>query len=121
MIAAGSPAFQQKSARGLSAGEVTRGRRAGARALGADHHGELAAASASLATIATTSPFIGLFGTVVGIIHAFQDIADARQAAASTTVSQGIAEALVTTALGLVVADAGGLDVQLPDARRTRV
>ena len=29
----------------------------------------------SLATIATTSPFIGLFGTVIGIVHAFQDIA----------------------------------------------
>lgn len=57
-----------------------------------------------LATIATTAPFVGLFGTVVGIIHAFQDIATAQGAGGFETVSQGIAEALVATALGLVVA-----------------
>lgn len=57
-----------------------------------------------LATIATTAPFVGLFGTVVGIIHAFQDIAAAQGAGGFETVSQGIAEALVATALGLVVA-----------------
>lgn len=57
-----------------------------------------------LATIATTAPFVGLFGTVVGIIHAFEDIATAQGAGGFETVSQGIAEALVATALGLVVA-----------------
>jgi biopolymer transport protein ExbB/TolQ len=58
----------------------------------------------SLATIATTAPFIGLFGTVVGIVHAFRDIAAGGGGAGVTAISQGIAEALVTTALGLVVA-----------------
>lgn len=57
-----------------------------------------------LATIATTAPFVGLFGTVIGIIHAFEDIATAQGAGGFETVSQGIAEALVATALGLVVA-----------------
>lgn len=57
-----------------------------------------------LATIATTAPFIGLFGTVVGIIHAFEDIARAQGAGGFEVVSKGIAEALVATALGLVVA-----------------
>jgi biopolymer transport protein ExbB/biopolymer transport protein TolQ len=58
---------------------------------------------ASLATIATTAPFIGLFGTVVGIIHAFSQIGESG-AGGFQVVSQGISEALVTTALGLVVA-----------------
>ena len=58
----------------------------------------------SLATIATTAPFIGLFGTVIGIVHAFEDIASSGGQGGFATVSQGIAEALLTTALGLVVA-----------------
>ena len=56
-----------------------------------------------LATIATTGPFIGLFGTVVGIIHAFEGIA-AGGGSSLAAVSGGIAEALWTTALGLFVA-----------------
>jgi biopolymer transport protein ExbB/biopolymer transport protein TolQ len=58
----------------------------------------------TLATIATISPFVGLFGTVVGIIHAFRAIADKGGAGGFATVSSGIAEALVTTALGILVA-----------------
>jgi len=57
----------------------------------------------SLATIATTAPFIGLFGTVVGIINAFRGMA-ATGSGGIGSVSAGIAEALVTTALGLFVA-----------------
>ena len=56
-----------------------------------------------LATIAANAPFIGLFGTVLGIIHAFQDLSQ-NIADASTTVMAGIAEALVSTAMGLLVA-----------------
>ena len=56
----------------------------------------------SLATIATTAPFIGLFGTVVGIINAFRGMSSG--AGGIAAVSGGIAEALVTTALGLFVA-----------------
>jgi biopolymer transport protein ExbB/TolQ len=56
-----------------------------------------------LATIATTAPFIGLLGTVIGIINAFRGMA-ASGAGGLGSVSAGIAEALVTTALGLFVA-----------------
>jgi biopolymer transport protein ExbB/TolQ len=57
----------------------------------------------SLATIATTAPFIGLFGTVIGIINAFRGMAVSGSGGIGA-VSGGIAEALVTTALGLFVA-----------------
>ena len=57
----------------------------------------------SLATIATTAPFIGLFGTVVGIINAFRGMALTGSGGIGA-VSAGIAEALVATALGLFVA-----------------
>jgi biopolymer transport protein ExbB/biopolymer transport protein TolQ len=56
-----------------------------------------------LATIGSTAPFIGLFGTVVGIMHAFQGIADSGSSGIAS-VSAGIAEALITTAFGLFVA-----------------
>lgn len=57
----------------------------------------------NLATISTTAPFIGLFGTVVGIINAFQGMA-ASGSGGLGAVSAGIAEALVATAFGLFVA-----------------
>jgi biopolymer transport protein ExbB/biopolymer transport protein TolQ len=57
----------------------------------------------SLATIGATAPFVGLLGTVVGVITAFQGIA-ATGAGGLGAVSGGISEALVETALGLVVA-----------------
>jgi biopolymer transport protein ExbB/biopolymer transport protein TolQ len=56
-----------------------------------------------LATIGSTAPFIGLFGTVMGIVHAFQGIA-ASGSGGIASVSAGIAEALITTAFGLFVA-----------------
>jgi biopolymer transport protein ExbB/TolQ len=56
-----------------------------------------------LATIGTTAPFIGLFGTVVGIINAFRGMAMTGSGGLGA-VSAGIAEALVTTAFGLFVA-----------------
>src|SRR6267154_40985 len=56
-----------------------------------------------LATIGSTAPFIGLFGTVAGIINAFRNIA-ATGSGGMSVVSGGIAEALVTTALGIFVA-----------------
>jgi biopolymer transport protein ExbB/biopolymer transport protein TolQ len=56
-----------------------------------------------LATIGSTGPFIGLFGTVVGIINAFRSIA-ATGSGGMSVVSGGIAEALVSTALGIFVA-----------------
>jgi biopolymer transport protein ExbB/TolQ len=58
-----------------------------------------------LATVSSSAPFVGLFGTVGGIITAFQKLADpAKGGGGIGTVSAGIAEALVTTAVGLAVA-----------------
>jgi biopolymer transport protein ExbB/biopolymer transport protein TolQ len=57
----------------------------------------------SLATIGATAPFVGLLGTVVGVINAFQGIATTGSGGIGA-VSAGIAEALVETALGLIVA-----------------
>ncbi len=64
---------------------------------------ELKRGVSSLATIGSTGPFVGLFGTVVGIVNAFKGIAS-EKAAGLGAVAGGISEALVTTALGLFVA-----------------
>ena len=56
-----------------------------------------------LATVGSVSPFIGLFGTVLGIMRAFHDIG-AAGSAGGAVVASGIAEALITTAAGLFVA-----------------
>jgi biopolymer transport protein ExbB/TolQ len=58
-----------------------------------------------LATISSSAPFVGLFGTVFGIITAFQSMADPTKGGGGlASVSAGIAEALLTTAVGLAVA-----------------
>jgi biopolymer transport protein ExbB len=56
-----------------------------------------------LGTIGATAPFIGLYGTVVGIMSAFRSISE-RGGGGFTVVSQGISEALITTAAGIAVA-----------------
>lgn len=56
-----------------------------------------------LATIASTAPFVGLFGTVLGIINSFHSMSKTGSGGLST-VSAGISEALVVTAFGLLVA-----------------
>ena len=56
-----------------------------------------------LATIGSTAPFVGLLGTVIGIVNSFRHMASARTAGL-TVVAGGISEALVATALGLFVA-----------------
>src|SRR5436309_1669246 len=66
-------------------------------------HAELKRGISSLATIGSTAPFVGLFGTVVGIINAFKGIATEKSAGLGA-VAAGISEALVTTAVGLFVA-----------------
>jgi biopolymer transport protein ExbB len=58
---------------------------------------------AALGTIANIAPFVGLFGTVVGVIRAFQAIA-LKASAGPSVVASGIAEALISTAAGLFVA-----------------
>ncbi|MBV8207055.1 MAG: MotA/TolQ/ExbB proton channel family protein [Acidobacteria bacterium] len=66
-------------------------------------HAELKRGLGGLATIGSTAPFVGLFGTVMGILHAFQGISE-QKATGLGAVAGGIAEALVTTAVGLFVA-----------------
>jgi len=66
-------------------------------------HAELKRGVSALATIGSTAPFVGLFGTVVGIIDAFQTMATQKTPGIGA-IAGGISEALVTTALGLLVA-----------------
>jgi biopolymer transport protein ExbB/biopolymer transport protein TolQ len=66
-------------------------------------HTELERGLSGLATIGSTAPFVGLLGTVIGIIDAFQAIHGSNTTGMSA-VAGGISEALVTTALGLTVA-----------------
>jgi biopolymer transport protein TolQ len=58
---------------------------------------------AMLATIGSTSPYVGLFGTVWGIMSAFHNLGNAQQATLAA-VAPGISEALITTAMGLFAA-----------------
>jgi biopolymer transport protein ExbB/biopolymer transport protein TolQ len=64
---------------------------------------ELKRGVSGLATIGSTAPFVGLFGTVVGIINAFKGISNEKSTGLAA-VAGGISEALVTTAIGLFVA-----------------
>src|SRR6476660_4665203 len=86
----------------ISGEEIEASRRALERAE-AIVHAELKRGVSSLATIGSTGPFVGLFGTVVGIINAFRGIASEKSAGLGA-VSAGSSEALVTTAVGLFVA-----------------
>lgn len=66
-------------------------------------HAELKRGLGGLATIGSTAPFVGLLGTVIGILNAFRKMS-ASKATGISEVAGGISEALVTTALGLFVA-----------------
>jgi len=66
-------------------------------------HAELKRGVSTMATIGSTAPFVGLFGTVVGIINAFKGISQEKSTGLGA-VAGGISEALVTTAVGLFVA-----------------
>src|SRR5450432_2483904 len=66
-------------------------------------HAKLKRGLGGLATIGSTAPFIGLLGTVMGILRAFQAIAQSKSSGIGQ-VAGGISEALVTTAIGLFVA-----------------
>ncbi|GAB4030604.1 MAG: protein TolQ [Elusimicrobiota bacterium] len=67
------------------------------------YSGKLSKRLNALATIGSATPFIGLFGTVIGVIRAFRDLS-AFQSAGPSVVAGGIAEALINTAAGLFVA-----------------
>lgn len=66
-------------------------------------HAEMKRGLGVLATIASTAPFVGLFGTVIGLMNAFKGCGAEKAVCMAATVS-GISEALVSTALGLFVA-----------------
>ncbi len=95
--------FQQETGSNLSREDLVDTVRRAIQRASALTANDLKKGVAALATIGATAPFVGLLGTVVGIITAFQGIA-AQGSGGLGAVSAGIAEALVETALGLVVA-----------------
>ena len=95
--------FQQESGGNLSREDLVDTVRRAIQRASALTANDLKKGVSSLATIGATAPFVGLLGTVVGIINAFQGIAAAGSGGLAA-VSAGISEALVETALGLVVA-----------------
>jgi biopolymer transport protein ExbB/biopolymer transport protein TolQ len=95
--------FQQESGANLSREDLVDTVRRAIQRASALTQNDLKKGVSALATIGATAPFVGLLGTVVGIISAFQGIA-ATGSGGLGAVSAGISEALVETALGLVVA-----------------
>lgn len=102
VVATGLSEFQSASAQ-VSEAEVIEAAKRGLERSVAIVHAEMKRGLSGLATIGSTAPFVGLFGTVVGIINAFKGIS-AEKATGLSAVAGGIAEALVTTAFGLFVA-----------------
>jgi biopolymer transport protein ExbB/biopolymer transport protein TolQ len=102
VVATGLSEFQSASAQ-VSDEEVIEAAKRGLERSVAIVHAEMKRGLSGLATIGSTAPFVGLFGTVVGIINAFKGI-QAEKATGLSAVAGGISEALVTTALGLLVA-----------------
>jgi biopolymer transport protein ExbB/biopolymer transport protein TolQ len=102
VVTAGLQEFNAHQSSAVSGEEIEASKRALDRA-SAIVHAELKRGLSGLATIGSTSPFVGLFGTVVGIINAFKGIASS-QATGLAAVAGGISEALVATAIGLFVA-----------------
>ncbi|HKM90472.1 MAG TPA: MotA/TolQ/ExbB proton channel family protein [Candidatus Acidoferrales bacterium] len=102
VVATGLSEFQSASTQVTDAELIEASKRGLDRAV-AIVHAEMKRMLNGLATIGSTAPFVGLFGTVVGIINAFKGIATAK-ATGLSAVAGGIAEALITTALGLFVA-----------------
>jgi biopolymer transport protein ExbB/biopolymer transport protein TolQ len=95
--------FQQESGAGLSRDDLMDTVRRAIQRASALTASDLKRMVPALATIGSTAPFVGLLGTVVGVINAFTGIATTGSGGIGA-VSAGIAEALVETALGLLVA-----------------
>ncbi len=104
IFASGMREYQKLRERRVSdAGALLDGAR---RAMRASYQRELDAVEANLSflgTVGSVSPYVGLFGTVWGIMHAFTGLAALEQVTLAT-VAPGIAEALVATAIGLFAA-----------------
>ena len=102
VVATGLSEFQTASAQ-VSDEELIDAAKRGLERSVAIVHAEMKRGLSGLATIGSTAPFVGLFGTVLGIIHAFNGI-ETSKASGLSAVAGGISEALVTTAFGLLVA-----------------
>ena len=104
MFEAGFREFSRlKAAGGLDGGELMEATRRAMRVVQTRETERLEEGLATLATIGSTSPYVGLFGTVWGILTAFIGLGQVKQATLAM-VAPGIAEALVATAIGLVAA-----------------
>jgi biopolymer transport protein ExbB/TolQ len=102
IVAAGLHAFTSGDP-SLSASEKIDAAKRSARQAMSLNRAEFNRRLSGLGTIAATAPFVGLLGTVVGILNAFTGI-DMSHATGLSAVASGIAEALITTALGMLVA-----------------
>jgi biopolymer transport protein ExbB len=103
VVVAGLQEFQAHQASSEISGEEVEASKRALERSEAIVHAELKRGVSSLATIGSTAPFVGLFGTVVGIINAFKEMAT-QKTAGIAAIAGGISEALVTTAIGLFVA-----------------
>jgi biopolymer transport protein ExbB/biopolymer transport protein TolQ len=103
VVVAGLQEFQAHQGGSQISGEEIEASRRALERSEAIVHAELKRGVSALATIGSTAPFVGLFGTVVGIINAFKTMASQKTAGIGA-IAGGISEALVTTALGLFVA-----------------
>jgi biopolymer transport protein ExbB/biopolymer transport protein TolQ len=103
VVVAGLQEFRAHQSGGDIPGEVIESSRRALERSEAIVHAELKRGISSLATIGSSAPFVGLFGTVVGIINAFKGISQEKSTGLGA-VAGGISEALVATAIGLFVA-----------------
>jgi biopolymer transport protein ExbB/biopolymer transport protein TolQ len=103
VVVAGLQEFKAHNASSEISGETIEASRRALDRAEAIVHAELKRGVSSLATIGSSAPFVGLFGTVVGIINAFRGISTEKSTGLGA-VAGGISEALVTTAIGLLVA-----------------
>jgi biopolymer transport protein ExbB len=103
VVEAGLQEFRAHTVSREIAGEQVESSRRACERAEAIVNAELKRGLSGLATIGATAPFVGLFGTTVGIINAFEGMSSEKTAGLSA-VAGGISEALVTTAFGLFVA-----------------
>ena len=96
---------------GVAAAQLIEGSRRGMRVALLKESDRLEQGLSMLATVGSTSPYVGLFGTVWGIMNAFHGLGNVQQATLAM-VAPGIAEALIATAMGLFAAIPGGHRLQ---------
>ena len=103
VVVAGLKEFQAHTASSELPGEIVEASKRSCERAAAINREELKRGTGALATIGATAPFVGLFGTTVGIINAFAGMSKGEDTGIGA-VAGGISEALITTAFGLLVA-----------------